>query len=523
MQAERDDHERWISRLEQRLTNALGKAVVLGTADEARQQGRLFIPVDRGDAQNRGFVTESLPAAERELLGILGESLERWSDAERELVAHRLKTRSQVPFRQQPSENRELASSLEYLLRVAAQLGRFWTAALFLIDSESDRLRPRALYHLKPGQIPRCERPLSEESPDVAALDLGGLTVSRSGDGVEWLPTEASLGICVPVKSQSGAIGTLWCYERRHRLVTMQDIELLRSIGDQIAELLEQAAVARELHEHQHLQRELKYAGRMPSSARYRIDPGECRTLDLAVRSDGVREVSGDWCEVRHLKDDRVLMVVGDAVGHSIPAAMVMSAARGALHALLTESTVDLTTGKIMGSINRALHSVTRSEQFLTAIIAIYDPGRQELTYTNAGHPLPYLLRNGQAIPGEAHGLLLGVQADATYEATTITLLPGDVLLLLTDGVTEAMNGERKIYRGEGVLNSLGDWQPLSAEDIAGRIWRGLRDHLRGGRQQDDRTLLVLRVPKEDKVSPPRPLAIERVLRTQAVASRKPD
>lgn len=523
MQSERDDHERWISRLEHRLTDALGKSVALGTADQARQQGRLFIPVDRRDAQSRGFLTESLPAAERELLGILGESLYRWGIAERELAAHRLQARSRVPFRQQPSENRELASSLEYLLRVAAQLGRFWTAALFVIDSESDRLRPRTLYHLTPGQIPRCERPLAEESPDVAALELGGLTVSRSDGGVDWLPLEASLGICVPVKSQAGAIGTLWCFERRHRFVTAQDMDLLRSIGSQIAELLEQAAVARELHEHQHLQRELKYAGRMPSSARYRIDPGECRSLDLAIRSDGVREVSGDWCEVRNLEDNRLLMVVGDAVGHSIPAAMVMSAARGALHALLTESTIDLKTGEIMGRINRALHSVTRSEQFLTAIIAIYDPSRQELTYTNAGHPLPYLLRNGQAVPGEAHGLLLGVQADATYEATTISLLPGDVLLLLTDGVTEAMNGERKIYRGEGVLNSLGDWQQLSAEEIAARIWRGLRDHVRGGRQQDDRTLLVLRVPKQDDFSVARPAAIERALRTQTAASRKPD
>jgi sigma-B regulation protein RsbU (phosphoserine phosphatase) len=520
MQSERDDHERWIKRLEQRLTTALGRSIALGTAEQARQQGRQFIPVERSDVQSRGFLAESLPAAEYELLGILGESLGRLGAAERELATHRRDAKSRGPIRRQPPENRELASSLEYLLRVAAQLGQFWTAALFVIDPEADRFRPRALYHLAPGDIPRCDRSLSEDSPDMAALELGGVTVSRSGGGIDWLPSEASLGICVPVKSHGEAIGTLWCFERRHRLVTQHDMDLLRSIGGQIAELLEQAAVARELHEHQHLQRELKYAGRMPSSARYRIDPGGNRSLDLAIRSDGVREVSGDWCEVRHLEDDRLLLVVGDAVGHSIPAAMVMSAARGALHALLTESTMDLTTGKIMGRINRALHSVTRSEQFLTAIVAIYDQSRRELTYTNAGHPLPYLLRDGQAVCGEAHGLLLGVQDDATYGATTVILEPGDVLLLLTDGVTEAMNGERKIYRGEGVLNSLGDWRQLSAEEIAARIWRGLREHVRGGRQQDDRTLLVLRVPKQDEVSPPRPLAIERVLRTQAAAPR---
>lgn len=523
MQSERDDHDRWIKRLEQRLTAALGKSLKLGTAEQARQQGRQFIPVERSDAQSRGFLAEPLPAAEHELLGILGESLGRLGVAERELAAHRREARSRVPFRQQPSEKRELASSLEYLLRVAAQLGRFWTAALFVIDPEADRLRPRVLYHLAPSDIPCCERSLSEDSPDVAALEQGGLTISRAGDGVEWLPVEASLGICVPVKSSGDAIGTLWCYERRHRFVTTQDMDLLRSIGSQIAELLEQAAVARELHEHQHLQRELKYAGRMPSSARYRIDPGECRSLDLAIRSDGVREVSGDWCEVRNLPDDKLLMVIGDAVGHSIPAAMVMSAARGALHALLTESTLDLKTGEIMGRINRALHSVTRSEQFLTAIVAIYDQSRKELTYTNAGHPLPYLLRDGQAVPGEAHGLLLGVQADARYGATTVSLEPGDVVLLLTDGVTEAMNGERKIYRGEGVLNSLGDWRHESAEEIAARIWRGLRDHVRGGRQEDDRTLLVLRVPTQEGFSAGRPMAGARTDRTQNLASRKPD
>ncbi len=130
---------------------------------------------------------------------------------------------------------------------------------------------------------------------------------------------------------------TLGCYELRHLEVTQQGVSALQSFAAQISRALERSVLLRESAVRKRLRSELQTASRHQNICRtlpVHADAG----IDVAMRAASASELSGDLCEVSPLDGSRTFLALGDAVGHSIPAAMVMSVARGALRALLHES-----------------------------------------------------------------------------------------------------------------------------------------------------------------------------------------
>lgn len=147
--------------------------------------------------------------------------------------------------------------------------------------------------------------------------------------------------------------------------------------------------------------------------------------------------VGGDWYDVQTLPSGRVLVAVGDIAGHGIDAATSMVALRGALHGLCF---TDRDPGDLMEWLNEvALHTPTQPT--VTVLCALYDPAGRTLRWTSAGHPPPLLPRGGRARFLEAEpNILLGARPGASYEETLTPMLPGDTLLLYTDGLIERRN-----------------------------------------------------------------------------------
>jgi sigma-B regulation protein RsbU (phosphoserine phosphatase) len=296
------------------------------------------------------------------------------------------------------------------------------------------------------------------------------------------------------VQSADGPLGTLWCYDRRDRTVTDRDVHVLQSVAAQIAAALERMVLLEESAARKKQRDELRAASQHHGGGAIAALPRDWG-VDVALRSANAAELGGDLCEAWPVGPQRTLIAVGDAVGHSLPAAMIMAVARGALRTLMHGEAVGHSQiDALMRQINRTLCTVTNAEQFMALVCGVIDSRRMTLTYTNAGHPPPWLSREGRRSMLTSHGLLLGIVPDAGYQQSVLPLQRGDLLLFFTDGVSEAMSRDRSFFRSQGVMSALGDRDWASAGAAADAIWERLMGHVDRRSPADDQTLLVVKM-----------------------------
>jgi sigma-B regulation protein RsbU (phosphoserine phosphatase) len=215
--------------------------------------------------------------------------------------------------------------------------------------------------------------------------------------------------------------------------------------------------------------------------------------LDVAVCARPNRVVAGDYHDMVALPGGGVVVAVADVAGKGAPAALLMANCQAAVRLLSPEldrpdprAILATTTARL----NRVISDNTAPGVFVTLVWGVWD-GRR-LTYCNAGHPAPRLVRAGGAVESlEAGGPLLGVIADATYEAATVTLETGDSVVLYTDGLTEARRGEEE-YGDTRFDATLTEHRAGSAQQILDAACDAAWE-FSGGPPIDDLTVLVLR------------------------------
>ena len=201
------------------------------------------------------------------------------------------------------------------------------------------------------------------------------------------------------------------------------------------------------------------------------------------------REVGGDFYDFFELEDGRLGLVVGDATGHGVPAALVMASARSMLRAVAQAS---YSPGDVLRRVNDPLATDIPPNMFVTCFYAILDPESGSLTYANAGHDVPYLYRNSAAEELRARGMPLGLMPGMGYEEKQTILEAGEAALLYSDGLVEAHDPEgemfgfprlRALVAEHGVKRSLGDSLLEELYSFVGEDWE----------QEDDITLLTLK------------------------------
>lgn len=393
-----------------------------------------------------------------------------------------------------PTEE-NLVEAVDRLLRGAIHLTSFRAAAFFLLDPSTERLKLRARAQREPHTIPAPIRSLAENPPDLGALVRGRAVLGGDeiGHAAAWLPPGTATAVCLAVESEAGPIGTLWAYDRRRREPNDREIHVLESIAVQIATLLERVVLLRESEAQHRLQRDLQLASQCQAFdviTSLAADSG----IEAAVRSTSRFEIGGDLCELISVEDGRTVLSIGDASGHGVSASIVMSAVRGAVRALGLDPRTILPADGVLERVNRALYSITPAHQFMSLMYGVIDTRQKLLTYSNAGHPSPIVLRDGAPIMLDSHGMLLGILADATYGASVMPISSGDTFIAFTDGVSEAMNGKRKMFRSDGIIEVLQANAGAAPQLILDAIWSQLESHLDGSAGHDDRSLMVIRV-----------------------------
>ena len=251
---------------------------------------------------------------------------------------------------------------------------------------------------------------------------------------------------------------------------------------------LTQQRLEEEISEREHVEQELLVARRIQQASL----PKEIPTLkgwEIAPHYRPAREVGGDFYDFFELEDSQFGLVVGDATGKGMPAALVMATTCGMLRAVAKSSN---SPGEVLERVNEALSARIPPNMFVTCFYALLDPETGRLTYANAGHDLPYLRRGNDAEELRARGMPLGLMSGVTYEEGHDFLKEGDAILFYSDGLVEAHNPRREMFgspRLRGLITehdeerSLGDFLLEELYSFTGEGWE----------QEDDITLLTLR------------------------------
>jgi serine phosphatase RsbU (regulator of sigma subunit) len=264
------------------------------------------------------------------------------------------------------------------------------------------------------------------------------------------------------------------------------------SQGSGLAELT-QRRLEQEMREREHLEQELRVARRIQQASL----PMEVPTLEgwqISPYYQPAREVGGDFYDFFELEDGRVGVVVGDATGKGVSAALVAAATSSMVRAV-AQALGSSSPGEVLAQVNETLVARIPSNMFVTCFYAVLDPESAGLRYANAGHDLPYLRgrSSNDAEELSARGMPLGLMPEMSYEENETVLDAGDSVLFYSDGLVEAHDPQRHQMFGFPRLRALvaGNAEKRSfvtlliAElySFTGEEWE----------QEDDITLLTLR------------------------------
>jgi serine phosphatase RsbU (regulator of sigma subunit) len=206
------------------------------------------------------------------------------------------------------------------------------------------------------------------------------------------------------------------------------------------------------------------------------------------------REVGGDFYDLFELEEGRVGVVVGDATGKGMPAALVVSAASSMLRAV-AQAFHSSSPGEVLSRVNETLVARIPPNVFVTCFYAILDPHRGSLRYANAGHTLPCCKRydEDQADELRVRGMPLGLMPGMLYEEKQTILVPGDGVLLCTDGLVEAHNPQGEMF-GTPRLRGFLSERSEGGNGLSAALMEELESFTgEGWEQEDDITLLTLK------------------------------
>ncbi|HIJ96184.1 MAG TPA: SpoIIE family protein phosphatase [Desulfuromonadales bacterium] len=310
----------------------------------------------------------------------------------------------------------------------------------------------------------------------------------------------------IPIfRAGESAIGILSVYSRSIAgLFTEEFIGLLSSLTGQLAQaitivqeieakqrerdqkeqaLLKNARVLRDMEIAQQIQMSL-----LPEKA------PELFGIELAGRCVSAAHVGGDYYDFFQRNEHLIDLLIADVSGHSVGAALIMAEMRTLLRAQVNRAG---SASAILNILNSQLYEdLTRAELFITMFYAKYDAATGRLSYSNAGHNHPFLHRTGleSCIELDTEGLILGVKTSVVFEERTIELVSGDVLLLYTDGLTEAFDNQGEMFGDQRVCTHMRANAHLPAAEIVDSFYQAVADFSGVPTLQDDISLVVLKI-----------------------------
>ena len=298
--------------------------------------------------------------------------------------------------------------------------------------------------------------------------------------------------VVVPLVSHVGLVGILYATKQTPYGFVQDDVDVISAFADQATVAIENSRLIKKSIERERLLREMLLAQEMQKKLLPQGVP-EFPTLELDAASTPAFEVGGDYYDFMQLNDHMVGIIVGDVSGKGVSAAFYMSEVKGIFQAL---SKMYTSPKEFMVKANAALAGSIDKHSFVSLIYAIVDVKTGELTLSRAGH-CPLLLVSGDHVQyirpnGMGLGLNDGPLFEEAIEEHTLQLLPGDVCVFYTDGLTEARRGEEE-FGYERLLDAARHARAKGAEGIKDEILGTVKTFIEHQANDDDQTLVVLK------------------------------
>jgi sigma-B regulation protein RsbU (phosphoserine phosphatase) len=298
--------------------------------------------------------------------------------------------------------------------------------------------------------------------------------------------------VVAPMKIQDETKGVLVVGSKINKQEFRADeLEFLYTLGNQAMISLENARLFEEALEKQRMEEELNIArdiqqGLLPKSC---PQPHGFQIHGINVSS---RQVGGDYFDCIEFDENHYGICIADVSGKGAPAALLMSNLQASLRAL---SSTDCNIGEMTSKINNLIYQNTGLDKFITYFYGILNCSQKTFTYVNAGHNPPYLYhRDGSMRTLEKGGLLLGMMPNMLYEMETVELQPGDVILMFTDGISEAMNPEEEEFEEYRIEAILQKEVHSSAREILQKITNAVKEFVAKAPQSDDITMVGVKM-----------------------------
>lgn len=340
---------------------------------------------------------------------------------------------------------------------------------------------------------------LYRDDPDAWYL-MAGTAERRALD-------QLNAELLVPLPGRNKLMGIMCLGPKRSEAAwSRTDLQVLQTVARQTGLALEVSelahSLAAEAAQRAKVNREIEIAREVQE----RLFPQEMPSIPGATVAGHCRPalgVGGDYYDVINLEDGRLGLAVGDVSGKGISAALLMASLRASLRGVTLDSPRDF--ANLMHKVNKLVYEASASNRYATFFFAAFDPKTRKLECVNAGHNPPVLLRKGTVIRLEADGPVVGLLPYAPYTEQSLTLEPGDLLILYTDGISEAMTNDDEEWGEDRMIASASAVRSKSAGDVLNAMFADADRFTAGAPQHDDMTLLVLQLDQSPKLDLPMP------------------
>lgn len=395
------------------------------------------------------------------------------------------------------------------LSHVASELAQALRSAAYgVVDLESAQGRSRPVVEIQaagdephPPQIvlDRAAATLAEDQEFLewaSQLPPDGVAVLDATDPVPWRPLAPrpptwQPSVVVPVGGTAGPVAALLLGEKlSEEPFSRRDRSLVCAASSQAAIALDYGRLIREAAQQESFRRDLEVAQEVQAHL-FPRHPPNVPGLDFAGACRPARTIGGDYYDAIALGDGRLAVAVGDVAGKGVGAALLMASLQASLRSLLAPES-DL--ADVVAAVNRLVTAASAPGKFATLFVGLADPRAGTLTYVNAGHNPPLLRRPEGGLEAlMPTGMAIALLARATYEAAVTPFRAGDLLLVFTDGVTEAMDASGALYGDQRLSALLASAAAGDAASLRDLVLADVEAFAGDAARSDDVTVAVVR------------------------------
>jgi serine phosphatase RsbU (regulator of sigma subunit)/pSer/pThr/pTyr-binding forkhead associated (FHA) protein len=365
---------------------------------------------------------------------------------------------------------------------------------ILLKDARTGEMAPRAMRHRRHDEDSsvRLSRTILakvlKEKAGILSADVSSDAAFSGSQSIADLKIRSMM--CVPLLRLDGEVMGILSIDSQHPLgrFTRDDLDILMTVAGQAALAYENARLIAAYADKQKQDTELEIARNVQRD----LLPTELPTVEgyqFFASYDAARAIGGDMYDCFEWADGKLCLSFGDVAGKGVPGAMIMSRMSSCVQSTvrhvhdvveaITAINEHMCDGKILG-------------RFVTYVLCMLDTRTHEVILSNAGHASPIIRRAGgivERFDQDLAGPAIGIMEDYPYQAETRTLGPGDMVVITTDGVEEAMNPEGELYGTDRVLELVKNGPP-EAEKLGKFLLADVRRHARGHPQSDDITIM---------------------------------